>query len=54
MEPPPRGNLYARIAEVTRTEPAEVVFEVFVRDGDPVAPASHFCYRAWRVPTLYR
>lgn len=49
MEPPPRGNLYARIAEVTRTDPPEVVFEVYVRDGDPVAPASHFCYRAWRV-----
>lgn len=54
MEPPPRGNLYARIVEVTRTSPAEVVFEAFVRDGDPVAPASHFCYRAWRVPSIYR
>ena len=50
----PRNNLYARVAEVTRTNPPELVFEAYVRDGDPVAPQSHFCYRAWRVPTLYR
>lgn len=54
FNPPPRVFIYGRVAEVLRSPLPQVVFEVFVRDSDPVAPRSHFVYRAWRTPGLYR
>lgn len=54
LEPAPRFNLYGRVAEVTHTDPAELLFEAWVQDRAPgTNPRSYFVYRALRVPALH-
>lgn len=44
---------FARVFEVTRAIPGEIVFEIFVRDPSPTNPAAWNVYRAERLRGLY-
>ena len=44
------ANYWARIVEVTHTEPAEIVYEVHLKDG---GNGNWHIYRAERLPSLY-
>lgn len=51
--PDPPNRFWARIAEVTRQTPAEVVFELEIKDDSPDDPLGYNIYRAIRLPSLY-
>jgi hypothetical protein len=44
---------FARIFEVTATNPPQIVFELFARDQSPVEPRAWTIYRAERVTDIY-
>lgn len=44
---------FGRVLEVTRDNPAQVVFEIAVRDDSNSSPATWLIYRAERLPSLY-
>jgi arylsulfate sulfotransferase len=46
------GPLYARLVEVTHTDPAVVVWEIFVKDVDPPIEFSWNVYRGERLPSI--
>ena len=47
----PTGHHWARIVEVTHTDPAEKVFEMVVKDTSE-DPVSFMAFRSERVPDL--
>ncbi len=50
---PATQKLWARVFEVTRDDPGEIVFQVRVQDQDPSNPGGWTCYRAERLAGVY-
>jgi hypothetical protein len=44
---------FARVFEVTRSDPAEIVFELVVRDEAPLDASSWNVYRSERLESVY-
>lgn len=51
--PPPELYSYARIVEVTQTDPPQIVFELYVRDLATVEPKAWNVYRSERLKSIY-
>lgn len=49
----PGSPVYARVVEVTRGPNPVELFEVFVRDDDPISPKNWAVYRAFRIQSVY-
>ena len=47
------GHRFARLVEVTHTQPATKVWEVYFGDTSPDAPVGWMIYRSMRLPGLY-
>jgi hypothetical protein len=53
VNPGPPIRRFARLVEVTRTDPAEKVFEVVLRDPSGQPGVGWRVYRSERLPSLY-
>jgi hypothetical protein len=51
--PEPPNRFWARIAEVTYETPAQVVFELEIKDDSSDDSIGYNIYRAIRLPSLY-
>ena len=53
VDPGPPLSRYARLVEVTRTKPAQKVFEIILKDPKGFESVGWRVYRSERLPSLY-